>query len=1201
MDIFPSYSTFYEAFISATAGAVSLDLVRRHKLTPLGSRTFFTTTNENGYENKSVSSNCARGATSLLAILDVEMTLAGKLVIALRCHPQPGLEQLSPDEHLLDMTNTLHNVDLWLAPNGAIARLVSEDKGNSTSISPGLSGVSNHGDEGLKWLDEGARKEWKQSVSRWLKNFGIFLSELETESWTEVEAVSSFEIKPMSNSLRHTGLETPQFTARRIVWPSKLCFKRSKSSFPSSEEYSRCSVVPSQDFLEFAERWLSSADSRNKLLGEKEEVNEVSEFQQQQPSKPLAPSSRKADVPEVLDSLARTVNCPDLQSASSVYPTPPDGALIHGLGAMPSSDGFGAATSDGAYFAMPQTQNEVLPGEDNGMPSASYPKDPDALMTDFAAQPSDYAIGSGLYDTGADEEDLFGGMDEGNFDSKGITEADFSFFDEPDFGDLVEGIGVNHPAQAPQQDQFVKPEPEDEPPQPFPEETKPVKYHDSEGSGQVTGDSSHMGNADKGAHFSPSVSSNINLYHLSRDSKSQSLDRQPNGRHQTLSPPLSPVEIKKILFSDQQLPRDGRTPRDAVQKRSHYDPIPFQQNLNYSDLKYGTAGRFWFSPSRVTKLEGDSKPIKDGSDIPTVGLPELGRKPTKSIQGHTPHTNPDLAVTDPGGAEKSFYPSSEGSDGSDDDSDVLSEHDIPPAILTSGLKRKRLESNLDESTTSSLEKLSLSNDLFASNRGVTEEHSAFLGSFLSDFVDWSFAGFFSLLEPHTSPTLVRKENYIQVAQLLVDQITQSSFSHKLDGLSPISGLGQPKHSMHSLLQGEDILGQTSRLTMEDLIFTPGADSGQSTQQKQINSSQRNDIQGSIAKIPPPHIRIRRGNAYVEVLPPAIAFWETFGLEPSKGKKNIISYCIHPHDAAEGIDAFLERMGLVYSSCNLGTHSRGCSTQAFGDGLVSWNTDSPETTNYQLIMKAIRSICEVLGETCFGISFFSGANFLTGSILAKIPPSDENLLVYIVNPFTNAVAMADLCSAFLYLFQRYIGDADRQHVRRLHELVLQIVPIDFVSSSESIVVPAQVEYLNLALEVYNRCPPQNSPCDLTGSASALSIAKSPPRSIDFRLLPDQPSPLQESRCLHVAYSLSNDQRWVTAAWTDKTGSFQMTMSYCLRNKGSSVSRLISSVRQEIWETSRDIMEKFQTRWKVFLVRDEPVDMEEVEGIRSDHRK
>lgn len=1194
MEILPSYSTFYEAFISAITGAVSLDLAWHHKLIPLGSRTFFTTTGGNCYENKSAASNCDLRAISLLATLDVEITSVGKLVISLRALPQPGLERLSTTGTVSDLVLSQHSVDLWLAPNGTIARLVTEDGGISASVSPGLSGVSNYGDGGQKSLDEASRKEWKQNVSQWLRRFGITLPEVGEDSWLEVEVVSPFDVKPMDSSLRHAGFETPQSTLKRILWPSRLCFKRTKSSFPSAEEYLGCSIVPSEDPLEFAEKWSASADPRNKPLEEMEGIDEGSEVQQQEQPKPTVSSPQKTEVPEVLDSLARTVNFPDLQSANSVYPTPPDGALIHGLGAVPSSsDGFGALASDSAYFTS-QMQNEMLPGKNSATPSASYCKDSDMLMAGFAAQSSDYAIGSGLYDTGADDEDLFGGMGEDNFDSKGITEADFNFFDEPDLGDLPEDIGVSDPNQFQHQDQFVKPEPEVETPNLL-GETMSTNQHDSGDGEIVTSSSSRGGNTTRDAHHSQAISSNNNLHELPEAANSQLPGAAPNARRQTLSPPLSPVEIKKILFSDQKLPRDFSRSHfsegSAAQKRSHYGAIPFQQNLNNSDQKYSTAGRFWFPPEGI-KPETGSKPSKDTSDIPTVGLPKRGRKPVKSKQAYTPHTNPDSNGANAREDETNRWPSFWESDESEDDSDVLSESDSSPTFITGGMKRKRMESNLDESTTSSLEKLSLSNELVPNNRGV-EENSTFLGNFFLRFVDWPFTGFFSLQESRTSPALARRDNYIQIAQLLVDQVTQSSFSYKLDGLSQLAATEHLKYSMHNFLHGDDVLGETSRLTMEDLINTPGTDSGQSTHQKKINSSQRNGIHDLLAKIPPPHIRIRRGNAYVEVLPPAIAFWETFGLEPAKGKKNILSYCIHPHDAVEGADAFLERMGLVYSSCNLGTHSRGSSAQTFDDGLVSWNADSGNPS-YQLIMKAIRSICEILGESCVEITLLFGANFVIGSVLSKIPPSDDNLLVYIVNPFSNAVAMADLCSAFLFLFQKYIGDSDRQHVRQLHELVLQIVPIDFVSSPESIVVPAQVEYLNLALEVYNRCPPQNSPCDLTGSASALSLTKSPPKAIDFKLLPDQPSPLQESRCLHLAYSLSSDQRWVTAAWTDKTGSFQMTMSYCLRNKRSGVSRLISSVRQEIWETSRDIMEKFQARWRVFLVRDEPIDMEEVEG-------
>ncbi|KAK2761663.1 mediator of RNA polymerase II transcription subunit 13 [Arachnomyces sp. PD_36] len=1172
VEVPPSYSSFHEAFISAVTGAVSLNLTRYHDLTPLGSRTFFSATVGNSYGSGDVTSNTESGTTSLLATLDVEMTAAGSLLVTLRAVPQPGLVRLSPENHTLDMHITSHSMDLWLAPNGAIARFASEGGGISIAASPGLSGVSNYGDEGQRRLRDSTGKEWKQSVQRWLESFGIPFSNPEEESWSEVEVVSPLDTRPIINGMRYSGLEAPQFAIKRILWPSKLCFRRTSSPFPSGEETLRCIVAPEKDPLEFAETWVAGADSRNKTLQETGTAHQATEFQQQQQPKTLVTSPHKMDIPETLDSLARTVNFPDLQSANSVYPTPPDGALMHGLGTVPpSSDGIGASTGDGTYFAMSHIQNEAPPSRNNVITVG----DSDVLMGGLAAQQSDYAIGSGLYDTGVDEEDLFGGMGEGNFDTKGITEDDFNFFDEPDFGDLTEGIDAVEPGQFPEQANFAKLETEVEPSHLLPPEDKSAGYEGFEAGGQDTSDPHPSDNATKDPQHSPSALSTKNLHEVPEEANPQPQEAPPSSRRQTLSPPLSPVEIKKILFSDQQLPPNySNTPTSGdnlARKGTHYGPVSFQQKLNNSDLKYSSTGRFWFPPEGATH-KAEPTLAKETSEIPTIGLPKRGKKPTKSLLGYTPNTNPDLSATD-ADRSKDHYSSSGESDESDDDSDILSEGDISPAFLPGGMKRKRIESNLDDSTTSSLEKLSLSNELVAGNRGSPEENFNFLGNFLSMSVDWSFAGFFSMQESQSPTALVRRENYIQLAQVLVDQVTQSSLNHKLDGLPQVPSLDHSKYSMHSLLQNDgDHLGQTSRLTLEDFITTPGTDLSQHTRQKQSNA-----LQGSISKIPPPHLRIRRGNAFMEVLPPAISLWETFGLEPAKGKKNVISYCIHPHDAAEGAGAFLERMNLVYSSCNFGIHSRGSPNLTFGDGLVSWDAENPESTTYPIIMKAIRSICEVLG-----------------SILAKIPPSDENIVVYIVNPFANAVAMADLCSAFLFLFQKYVGDADRQNVRQLHELVLQIVPLDFVSSSESIVVPLQMEYLNLALEVYNRCPPQNPSCDLTGSASALSLAKSPPKTIDFKLLPDQPSPLQESRCLHVAYSLSHDQRWVTAAWTDKIGSFQMTMSYCLRNKGSTVSRLISSVRQEIWETSRDIMEKFQTRWKVYLIRDEPVDMEEIEA-------
>lgn len=145
-----------------------------------------------------------------------------------------------------------------------------------------------------------------------------------------------------------------------------------------------------------------------------------------------------------------------------------------------------------------------------------------------------------------------------------------------------------------------------------------------------------------------------------------------------------------------------------------------------------------------------------------------------------------------------------------------------------------------------------------------------------------------------------------------------------------------------------------------------------------------------------------------------------------------------------------------------------------------------------------------------------------------------------------------------------------------------------------IVPSQTDYLNLALEVYSRCIPQNPASSTLGCAPPVLLADPVPKSISFKLAPDRSSPFAEGRTLHLALSRSLDQRWITAAWSDNLGSFQISMSYCLKVKGSIASKPLANVRKEIWETTEDIMERFQTKWKILLVRTEAVDSEEVEG-------
>lgn len=208
---------------------------------------------------------------------------------------------------------------------------------------------------------------------------------------------------------------------------------------------------------------------------------------------------------------------------------------------------------------------------------------------------------------------------------------------------------------------------------------------------------------------------------------------------------------------------------------------------------------------------------------------------------------------------------------------------------------------------------------------------------------------------------------------------------------------------------------------------------------------------------------------------------------------------------------------------------------------------------------------------------------------------ENCVVYIVNPFSHAAALADICAAFWHLFQQLVADADNRETRQVNDVALQIIPVDFIFSGESVVFPAQPEYLNLALEVYSRCRPKDTESNPVLCAPAVSLADPLPKSINFRLAPDKVSPLQDGRNLHIACSKSSDQRWISAAWSDGTGSIQTTMSYCLRYRGKAAARTAVEVRNEIWATTKHIMDRFQARWNVVLVNTEPMDADDVEGM------
>ncbi|KGO42997.1 Mediator complex, subunit Med13 [Penicillium expansum] len=1117
-DGYSSSAAIYASFISAVAGSIGLQLIRRHAALPLGSRTLFTAVESSGYESPHINNESIL-STSCLTTLNIQLTMSGTITVSAQTVSQTGIMRLcSPCEDIAEIIDVQPGTDLWLCPNGTIARLVTANVNSPTVPSLGYPPPGNL---------SAKRIQWKLDVVQWLRNFGLHVDTIDEEPWVEVEVWEPFFARLAGEAWRQSDDSQSALPLKRMLWPARFCFRRASSSNISSEAQTSLLDEP----LDFAERWSTMASSlKLDHIAYTAQNTPITQDPQSKDHEMMSPP--KAEPLESIESLSRIAQYPDLQSTNLVYPTPPDGAAAVGLNNPNPSEAFADDSDFGIPHAMQRSSRRNAPGSDIS-----------------PVQNSGVGIGTGRYDA-SDEEDLFGEMNERDFGSKGITDADFSFFDDPDFDGMegdsrVEDADEAHEASHPQS------------------ESEAEAMLDAEPSpNQPPGIPTHVEAHEVHASFIQSEAPRLSEEPVAPEEPVHSpMDRAG----QTISPPLSPVEVKKILFPGPEA--DNHQNSTDNRGQGHYHPVAFPKLLGDWDQKYGAAGKFWFSSG------GSLDTLNHTSDIPTIGIPHRARSSANALGSSKEHNTTSLSLIQ---SENSLRSASVSSDSSDDSIEIISEHVPTPAAMPTmpSLKRKRASSESDIISVTSQEKSLPGTE---TSPAYAAENSTFLGNFLANFSDWTLTGYFSTFPPQQHPVLFRREGQLEIAQLLVDQITQSSLKHPLDEKIGLFDLESESLSLQAL--DTTLLGETSKLDFKR--YTSLHDEFVANQPQQQPQQQppppKDSPKSFILKLSAPHIRVRRGKEYLEALPPAVSFWETFGLEPAHGPKNISAYCIHPQAASKAADVFLNRFGLLYQSCSLGTHARGDDSVAFEDGLKPWKS---ETSSYESMMQVLKRTCEQLG-----------------SELSQSPATTDNHVVYIINPFTHAAALADICSAFWHLFQQLVAGSERRQTRISNELVLQIIPLEFIMSSEAMVVPPQTDYLNLALEVYSRCRPNDVDMSPLLCAPPILLADALPRAISFRLAPERSSPLQDGRSLHIAYSKSLDQRWISVAWSDLPGSIQRTMSYCLRYRQSGGARPISEIRNEIWATTKHIMDKFQARWKVQLATTEPIETDEVEAWAS----
>ncbi|UKZ67600.1 uncharacterized protein TrAtP1_008755 [Trichoderma atroviride] len=106
---------------------------------------------------------------------------------------------------------------------------------------------------------------------------------------------------------------------------------------------------------------------------------------------------------------------------------------------------------------------------------------------------------------------------------------------------------------------------------------------------------------------------------------------------------------------------------------------------------------------------------------------------------------------------------------------------------------------------------------------------------------------------------------------------------------------------------------------------------------------------NLYQIPSPHLEVQRADTKLSVLPSAISFWESLGLSPCSGSKNINAICVFPGWSGMGdnVKAFMDRVKSIYELLKLGTFEVMSLGEDVEAGLLPYEVDrittSPDAT------------------------------------------------------------------------------------------------------------------------------------------------------------------------------------------------------------------------------------------------------------------
>lgn len=433
----PDIVMVYRIFMSAIVGSILYHLARSKSVIPLNSRTFVAF---RLMETESASDSPEAGERSIWLInVDVHLATTGTLLVATTATRQPHVLSLQKLRSIQDVTRE-QNYVLRVSPNGAIVRLMHEEASQDSN------GIYEGREQRRKRLkrksSQGDAQAWKSAVQVWLERRGVHLANLNDEAaWVRIRLPNQLRPRPVNSS------NANRVSIREFLWPTRLCLCYLSKARLHSDRHSSSQVMPEEmsgfdmvrcidwfqaedqrgfrDPFQFPQDWVVDKPERDKAIGALQQPQKAEE----------EPATTQIDSAAAYPSspLYSRGMYPDMQTASGVYPTPPDGVFIPGPGGTALIDGPNVASDNSDAHVEHDAEGSQRQEESkNDIKEESFDShDHENHQAAYAPQGSDAMDFDAAFNDGND--DLFEDMDEDMFAGTGndITEADFSFFDDP--------------------------------------------------------------------------------------------------------------------------------------------------------------------------------------------------------------------------------------------------------------------------------------------------------------------------------------------------------------------------------------------------------------------------------------------------------------------------------------------------------------------------------------------------------------------------------------------------------------------------------------------------------------------------------------------------------------------------------------------------------------------------------------------------